>query len=263
MDRPFLIVSTFCFFLAFARTVAGLRSGVYRPARFNFFAIATGLALQTAFLSVRGHALGRCPLTNLFEVFIFLAWSVALVYLLVGPAYRLSLMGAFTAPLVFAIQTCALLAPIDLPARAKLPANPWLEFHASISLIAYGVFALACVAGLMYLVQERQLKTHELHSVFYHLPPLGDLFSAITRLLWLGFALYTAGMASGFFTGQPLPRVKMIWALAVWVLYGAILGARHLHRLAPKRVAALCVIAFSVAVTLLWGITFSSETHPL
>ena len=88
----------------------------------------------------------------------------------------------------------------------QLPPNSWLEFHASISMIAYGAFALACVAGLMYLVQERQLKTHQLHSIFYHLPPLTNLFTAITRLLWLGFALYTAGLVSGFFTGRPLPR---------------------------------------------------------
>ena len=35
-----------------------------------------------------------------------------------------------------------------------------------MSMIAYGAFALACVAGVMYLVQERQLKTHQLHSIF-------------------------------------------------------------------------------------------------
>ena len=90
-------------------------------------------------------------------------------------------MGAFTAPLVFLIQTFALLAPIDIPHQVRLPPNPWLEFHASMSMIAYGAFALACVAGVMYLVQERQLKTHQLHSFFYHLPPLTNLFAAITR----------------------------------------------------------------------------------
>src|SRR5207245_3448666 len=121
--------------------------------RFNFVAVGLGFIFQTAFLSVRGHALGRCPLTNLFEVFIFLAWSIALIYLMVGPTYRLSLMGAFTAPLVIGLQAFALLAPIDIPHEARLPANPWLEFHASISMIAYGAFALACVAGVMYLVQ--------------------------------------------------------------------------------------------------------------
>jgi len=238
-----------------------LRGGVFRPARFNFLVIGLGFVFQTAFLSVRGRALGRCPLTNLFEVFIFVAWSIALFYMLVGPAYRLSLMGAFTAPVVFLLQTFALVAPIDQQHRFKLPPNRWLEFHASFSTLAYGAFALACIAGVMYLVQERQLKTHHLHSLFYHLPPLPDLFGAITRLLWWGFALYTVGLVSGFFTGEPLPWPQVVWAIAVWVLYGLILQGRHWHRLAPRRVAALCIIGFSAALGLLWGITFTAQMH--
>ena len=259
MDRQLLIVSTVCFLAAIGRTIVALRAGIFRPGRFNFLSIGLGFIFQTAFLSIRGHALGRCPLTNLFEVFIFLAWSVALIYMLVGPAYRLSLMGAFTAPLVVLLQGFALLAPIDTRHPVKLPANPWLEFHASISLVAYGAFALACIAGVMYLVQERQLKTHQLHSIFSHLPPLTDLFAAITRLLWWGFALYTLGLTSGFFVGQPLPYVQVVCAFGVWLLYAAILQGRHLRRLAPKHVAALCIVGFSAALALLWGITFTAQ----
>src|ERR1700737_3254318 len=262
MDRPLLIASTLCFFTALLRTLCAAREGISLHGRFNFFAIGLGFTFQTAFLSIRGHALGRCPLTNLFEVFIFLAWSVALIYMLVGPAYRLSLMGAFTAPFVLLLQGFALLAPIDTPRTSRLPANSWLEFHASISLVAYGAFALACIAGVMYLVQERQLKTHQLRSIFYYLPPLTDLFGAITRPLWCGFALYTLGLLSGFFVGQPLPTAQVICAIAVWLLYAAILQGRHLRRLAPKRVAALCIIGFSVALTLLWGITFTAQMAP-
>ena len=261
MDRQLLIVSTVCFLAALVRSAIELRGGVFRPARFNFFAIGLGFIFQTGFLSVRGHVLGRCPLTNLFEVLIFVAWSIALFYMLVGPAYRLSLMGAFTAPLVFLIQSFALLAPIDTARRPNLPANPWLEFHASFSTLAYGAFALACIAAVMYLVQERQLKTHHLHSIFYHLPPLPDLFGAITRLLWWGFALYTVGLISGFFTGEPVPWAQVVWAIAVWVLYALILQGRYLHKLAPKRVAALCIVGFSAALTLLWGITFTAQMH--
>ncbi|MFL6589805.1 MAG: inner membrane protein YpjD [Chthoniobacterales bacterium] len=262
MERQFLLASTFCYLVAVAHTLATLRDGMFRPRRFNFMAIALGFVLQSGFLAVRGHALGRCPITNLFEVFVFLAWSVALIYLLIGPAYRLSLMGAFTAPLVLFIQGFALLTPIDIPHVTRVPANPWLEFHASMSMIAYGAFALSCVAGVMYLVQERQLKTHKLHSIFYHLPPLTNLFDAITRLLWLGFALYTAGLLSGFFTGGPLPRLKMVCAFAVWIFYGIILQGRHLQRLAPKRIAALCILAFTAAVSVLWAINFVSQTRP-
>ena len=263
MDRYLLITSTICFLAAVAHTVIELRRGVFHPLRFNFFAIGVGFLFQTAFLSVRGHQLQRCPITNLFEVFIFLAWSVALIYMLVGPAYRLSLMGAFTAPLVLLLQGFALIAPIDTRRPVSAPVNSWLEFHASISLVAYGAFALACIAGVMYLLQERQLKTHHLHSIFYDLPPLTNLFAAITGLLWWGFALYTVGIVSGFFTGHPLPRIQVISAIVLWLLYAAILQARHLKWLAPKRVAALCIIGFSAALALLWGITFTAELYPL
>jgi ABC-type uncharacterized transport system permease subunit len=264
VDRYLLIGSTLCFLAAVVHTVVELRGGVFRPMRFNFFAIGLGFIFQTAFLSVRGHALGRCPLTNLFEVFVFLAWSVALMYVVVGPLYRLSLMGAFTAPLVVLLQGFALVTPIDVRhPPVKLPANPWLEFHASISIVAFGAFALACIAGVMYLIQERQLKTHQLHSVFYHLPPLTDLFASVTRLLWWGFALYTLGIVSGFFTGHPLPRVQVVAAVVVWLLYALILQGRHLRWLAPKWVATLCIISFSVALALLWGIEFTAEMRPL
>ena len=261
MDRQLLVVSTICFLAAVVRMIVSWRAGIFRPGGFNFVAIGLGFILQMGFLSIRGHELRHCPLTNLFEVLIFLAWSVALIYLLIGPAYRLSLLGAFTAPLVFVIQAFALLAPIDVRHAVKLPVNGWLEFHASMSILAYGAFALACVAGVMYLVQERQLKEHQLRSIFYHLPPLSDLFAAITRLLWLGFALYTLGLVSGFFIGEPLPRIQIVFAFAIWFLYAAILQGRHLRRVAPRRIAALCIIGFGAALTLLWGISFTAQMH--
>jgi HemX protein len=256
LDRQLLIVSSLCYAAALLRSVLALRARVFRQSRFNFVMILFGFVLQTAFLGLRGHALGRCPITNLFEVLVFLAWSIALIYMIIGPAYRLSLMGTFTAPLVLLLQSFALLAPLDAPRTARLLPNAWLEFHASISLIAYGAFALACVAGVMYLVQERQLKTHELRSIFYQLPPLPNLFSAMIRLLWFGFILYSAGFVSGFFTGQPLPWTKITLAILIWIVYAAILFAPQLRSVAPRRVAAFCVLAFAAALSLLWSIEF-------
>ena len=256
MDRQLLILATVCYLAAIIRTSVSLRARVFRRSRFVFFTIALGFVLQTAFLSIRGHALGRCPITNLFEVLVFLGWSIALIYMLIGTAYRLSLMGAFTAPLVFLLQVTGLLLTIDTSSPRRLTPNSWLEFHASISIIAYGAFALACVAGAMYLVQERQLKTHQLRSIFYHLPPLPNLFSAMTRLLWFGFLLYSAGLISGFFVNEPLPWTKIALAIAVWILYGAILQSRYLRWVAPRRIATLSMLAFAVALSLLWSIEF-------
>ncbi len=259
MEHQLLIASTLCYFGAFLRTLLHLRDRVFHRSPFHFALILLGFLLQTAFLFVRGRAIGRCPITNLFEVLTFLAWSIALIYLVVGPAYRLSLMGAFTAPLVFLLQGVALISRLDVPPLGRLRPNTWLELHASVSMIAYGAFALAGVAGVMYLVQERQLKTHVLQSIFYQLPPLPNLFAAMSRLLSLGFILYTAGIVSGFFTGEPLPALKMSLALAVWLLYGAILVSRYFRSVTPRRIAALSVLAFAGALSLLWSIEFVSH----
>lgn len=254
MDRLLLVASTFCFLFGFAYTMYALGARTYRASRFNYGVILLGFIFQTGFLTVRGHAEGRCPLTNLFEVFIFLSWSVVLLYLLIGSTYRMSLMGLFTSPLVFVLQVFALLVANDTPA-VRAHASPWLEMHAALSIIAYGAFAMAGVAGAMYLAQERQLKTHHLHTVFFHLPPIADLAVAIHRLILAGFVLLTAGLLFGFKV-QPFEPVKVALGLGVWVIYGAILQTENLKKVSPRRVAILSVVAFSLTLTTLWGLNF-------
>lgn len=259
MERALLVASTFCFLLGFAYTMAALGAGSYRPSRYNFAATLCGFLLQTVFLVMRGHALKHCPITNLFEVFIFLCWSAVMLYLVTGPAYRLSLMGAFTSPLVFALQVFALLTlgDSDPAGRGRLPPNPWLEAHAALSVIAYGAFAVAGVAGAMYLAQERQLKTHRLGAIFFQMPPIADLAMALKRLLQIGFALLTAGLLAGFAVGAPAPKVA--WGLGVWLAYGAIIQAEWLKKVSPRRMAMLSVAAFSLTLLTLWGLNFIAD----
>jgi ABC-type uncharacterized transport system permease subunit len=237
----------------------GARS--FRPSRFNFVTIFSGFLCQTAFLIQRGQILGRCPLTNLFEVLIFLSWSIVLLYMIVGPAYRLSLLGTFTSPLVLILQLVALFSPWDtVSATASGAPNPWLEFHAAVSVVAYGAFAIACVAGVMYLAQERQLKSHHLHTIFFHLPPIADLATAIRRLILTGFGLLTGGLLAGFLVGLPLDAVKITAAIAVWLGYAVILYAGHWHKLSAHRLAQLSVVSFAMTLATLWTITFITET---
>lgn len=260
MDRLLLVISTFCFLLGFAYTMHALGARVYRASRLNFFAILTGFLCQTGFLYLRGQQVGRCPLTSLFEVLIFLTWSLVLFYLLIGPTYRLSLLGAFTSPLAFGLQVTALLLVKDTPVKVSVPVNPWMELHAAISMMAYGAFALACVAGVMYLIQERQLKTHHIRSIFFHLPPIRDLAVANGRLIFTGFALLAIGIGAGFMVGNWQSHAsKIAWSVGVWALYGVIIALSRGHRLSPRRVAWLSVGAFSLALVTLSGISFIGE----
>lgn len=261
MERTLLVISTLCFLFGLAYTLHALRSRVYRHSLLNLCAIFTGFCLQTAFLYLRGQQVGRCPLTNRFELLIFLSWSMVLLYLIIGPPYRLTLLGAFTSPLVFLFQASALLIPgIDLPRSFIGAPNAWLELHAAVSVVAYGAFALAGVAGVMYLAQERQLKTHQIHSFFYHLPPIQALAEANGRLLWTGFGLLTVGLVAGFAIGSfQTHLVKIVWSVGVWLLYGTILVAGLRHRVSGRRIAWLSVVAFSVALLTLSGLTFIAE----
>lgn len=260
MDRLLLVISTFCFLFGFGYTVRALGARAFKASRLNFFAMLTGFGCQTAFLYLRGQQVGRCPLTSLFEVLIFLSWALVLFYLLIGPAYRLSLLGAFTSPLAFGLQLVALLALKDAPARVNLPVDPWMELHAAVSILAYGAFALAGVAGVMYLAQERQLKTHHIHSIFFHLPPIRDLAVANGRLIFTGFVLLAVGIGAGFMVGNWESHAsKVAWSLGVWLLYGAIFFLSKGHRLSPRRVAWLSVAAFSVALVTLSGISYLRE----
>ncbi|MDD5260236.1 MAG: cytochrome c biogenesis protein CcsA [Methylacidiphilales bacterium] len=256
MDRILLLLSTFCFLMGFAYTMHALGARMYRASRFNFGAILCGFLFQTAFLMLRGHELKHCPLTNLFEVIIFLSWAVVLLYFLTGSAYRLSLAGAFTSPLVFTLQVFALLAPIDVPRRPEVQPNRWLELHAAVSVVAYGAFALAGVIGFMYLLQERQLKRHHLGTIFFHLPPIADLAVVLKRLLWTGFILLSAGLLSGFAVGSPIP--KIVWGVAVWLVYGVILLAEKWKKFSPRRIALLSLAAFALTLATLWGLNFIS-----
>lgn len=248
MERWFLITSTVCFFVGFAYSMFALGAGVERPSRWNFVVMAVGFALQTGFLQVRGQAVGRCPVTNLFEVLIFLSWAVVLLYFVVGGAFRLSLLGTFTAPLVFLLQVVAQGLPSAQAGPVyKKSAGMWPELHAAVSLMAYGAFALACVSGVMYLVQERLLKRHRLNSFFENLPPIAQLAVALQRVILVGFVLLTVGLVAGFLAGHTAAATILL-AVAVWMPYGLLILARKVHRLSPRRIAWMSVAAFAMAL---------------
>ena len=255
MDRLLLILSTLAFAGGVVHAVVALRAGRWKESRWQWVPMAGGFVLQTAFLSIRGQMHGRCPVTNLLEVFVFIAWSIVLLYFLVGSTYRLSLLGVFTAPLVAVVQTLALILPLDRAddgVSRPTSVNPMLELHAGISLIAYAAFALACITGVMYLLQERLLKRHRIGGLFYQLPPINGLAKVIRRLTLLGLVLLTIGLAISLAIGLSASQPKMVFGYSVWVLYAVMNLLMWRHVLSPRQTAWLAVTGFAVPFFSLW-----------
>lgn len=260
METILLPAATIFFLLSFGHTLFALGAGRVRPGRLNLVAMLAGFLLLSLDLWHRGRLQGACPIHSLFDVLVFMSWSTVLLYLLVGPAFRLSLLGAFASPLVFLLLLVAQIAPIGRVVSVRVKPDPWIEFHASVSLVAYGAFALASVASLMYLAQDRQLKRRQGGTLLYNLPPITDLAVANVRLLELGFGLLTVSVAIGFVSGMEVNTVKFFVSMAIWGLYAAVVVLRRLHSLPPRMAAVLSVAVFSVALVALPSIQYFSTS---
>ncbi len=253
-EKTALVVATVLFLGGFVDAFLSLRRGAYRHSWIAFGFIAGGFICQSLFLYWRGEELGRCPITNPFELMTFTGWAMVLFYFVVGSAYRLSLLGAFTAPLAFLMQVAALMKP-DTPAPAKGTPGMWTELHATLSLLAYGAFALAFVAGVMFLLQDRLLKTHTHLSLLRTLPPVQHLAKAMKRLLLTGTLILTAGIVAAYQMEKSPEAEKLVVVWVVWAAY-VLLGVYEQWRgMSSRRAAWAAAGCFLLAVVSLWFVT--------
>jgi len=259
-DRTYLWLAQAFYAASCLITIRRLRTAGGRPGlqRLNYVVMALGFALHTTFLYLRGQHLGRCPLTNLFETQAFVAWAAVLFFLLIGPSYRVSFLGAFTAPLVLVICLAALVSPIDVPHTQPITRSPWIEFHAAIAIVACGAFALAFVTSAMYLFQERQLKSRHLTSSFLLLPSIEQLDVIHFRLLIMGFVMLTVGMLGGMVSYRIVGHwtvPKIVWAALVWMLYGSLVFARGIRSVRGRKVAVMSMVSFALLLVGFWGVS--------
>lgn len=249
MGSYLLLAATLVFLLNFGATLYAFGAGRFRPGRVNLVATVTGFVLLSWDLWLRGQAVRGCPINTLHDILIFMSWAVVLIYIVVGTAYRLSLLGSFTSALVLVLLLFASLLPgARSGVLTHFARDPWIEGHAALSLVAYGAFALAALAGLMYRLQDRELKHRKGGTLLYNLPPITDLATANVRLLWLGFGLLTISFASGFVSRMPVNSTKFWASAAIWAVYGILLLLRKARHLPPRRMALLSVAVFVAAM---------------
>ena len=254
-ETAVLLPAALCYAGGFGYAVWSLRQGNYRPGRWTLVILGLGVILQTLFLHWRGRAIGGCPMTTPFELLTFISWSIVVLYFIIGPTYRLSLLGVFTAPLALIFQVSAFLRPDAFAAPVKkLTHSFWGELHAALALVSDGAFALASVAGVMFLLQDRQLKQHRISPVLRQLPPIHYLTRAIRGLLITGTVLLTVGILSAYrMVKQPPPeKLTIVWL--VWGLYAGLIAYESWRGMSARRAAATAAFGFLIPIISLWFI---------
>jgi len=253
-DRTWLWIAAACYLIGFiAGTIAVLQER--RQSRAVMYVIiSAGFTLQTFGLYLRGLAVKGCPLGNMFELFQFTAWSAIALYLVVGAAFRLSLLGYFTSLLAAAATALSLAVPAwDATRRVGVfGGNAWIEFHAAIALFSYGVFALLALTSVMFLLRNYSLKHKRLSGFFSFLPSIRDLETISLRLLTVGTGLLAGSLAVGAVywlrNTDTVNTTKLLATVSVWAAYAVAWSLRRGGRLYGQRLAWTCIVLFIAAL---------------
>jgi HemX protein len=269
-DRVLLWLGALLYLAGFMAGLLALlrRSSAPAPHAWLNALLVAGWITQMAGLYVRGLATGGCPLGNTFELVQFVAWSAMVVYFFVGTAFRVSLLGLFTAGYAAALALISLLIPPWDAVRGQkiFGANPWIELHAALAVFSYGVFGLLALTSLMQLLQNWSLKHKRLNGLFWFLPSVVQLDQINTRMLALGVLLLTFSLAVGaVWWRQDTASVdiaKLVVTIGVWAAYLGVLLLRWRTWLVSVRFAWVCLVMFILALLSL-GPVNSSRNHEI
>src|SRR3989304_5860856 len=136
----------------------------------------------------------RPPLGNTYEALSFFAWATVLVYLGLELRFRRKVIGAFVLPIVLLTALAAASVPKGSAVLSPAFRNTWVWLHVTFVLLGCAALALTCGVGLMYLLQERQLKSKSLGVIYYRSPSLGFFVGLGERAGPVGFPLLPAGL---------------------------------------------------------------------
>jgi HemX protein len=266
-DRHVFLLAVALYGLSMMYSVFLWRKGFRTADRVNYFVLLLGFALHTVAMIMRGFSFNRCPVNNLYEATIFIAWTIVGAYLVVGLLPRLRFFGAFASPVLFAIGVFALMPALDPPHGPKPEFSGGLAgLHATLILLAYGAFGLASVAAGMFLTQQHDLKFHKLRAVLSALPPIQRLEVVAARLVAVGFVLLTIGLAAGGRLPRPegvhyLKDAKVVWSVILWLLYLALLVGRWHFAQSGRRFTIGVIGVFVFVLLTFWGTNLLSGIH--
>ncbi len=277
-EPTLLTVAYFCFLAATVVYVLHLIRGNVWIARgvtgiglIGFLALSGGLV-------VRGIQAGHWPLTSTYEFCLVFVWSIVSVYLLLEWDMGTRAGGPFVLAIAFLLFTYARVG-IPTGAKAVQPLLPslrtlWLQLHVVTAALAYGSFATACGAGIMYLSKEFSIRRSEAQGeggtasdagetrpyAFEPLPALSLIdkfgFRAVSfGYPWLTLAIITGAIWAQIAWGRYWNwDIKETWALITWLVYTLFLHARVLKGWRGRPVALLSIAGFIVVLFTFLGV---------
>jgi ABC-type transport system involved in cytochrome c biogenesis permease subunit len=216
--------------------------------------LASGILLQYFDLLERSRWIHSVPYNDLHGSMSLFAWLLGITYLGLEIFHRQRSVGAFVALLLVVwIALLGLLASAEVPAPP--PARGVLfAFHVTLNTWAYAAFALSFVLSLIYLVQDRLLRSRRLGSPFWRFPALDVLDRMARSSVYVGLGALILGVVMGLISqhrlsgGYSWGDPKVIVTLAILVAYVGYLRLSRSATWRGARAALLCAVNFVIVL---------------
>ena len=219
---------------------------------------AVGFISHTVALVIRIVEVSSTVPPSFSDALSFFSWMIILVFVLVEFRHRIHVLGSFMVPLALVSLVSSAALPETVPTLQPVFKTLW--FHVTLSMLGTVGFTVAFVAGVMYLIQDRLLKSKQFNVLYSKLPALDFLDHLNQQSIVLGFPLLTLGIVTGaisaeFARGSYVSwNPEQIWALVTWVFYFIVLLGRLTVGWRAKRAAYLTVIGFACVILTLVGV---------
>ncbi|HEY6945634.1 MAG TPA: cytochrome c biogenesis protein CcsA [Candidatus Acidoferrum sp.] len=247
-----LFISTVAAYgLSFALYLVFLKTGKALTGRLGSLLLAAGLVTHYFALLDRARGFGphAVPYHDLYGAMSLFGWLLALTYLGLELYHRQRSVGALVLPFILVFFVAAHLAPAD---RLSPPDahGPTFAFHVTLNILAYSAFALSFVLSLIFLIEERFLRSHNMGDVVWRLPPLELLERMSRSSVLVGLVSITVGTSFGFLWVYRLSDKysfydpKYAVTLLVLILYAAYFGLARTTAWRGARASKLCVFNF-------------------
>lgn len=218
--------------------------------------VGLGFIFQFFGLILRSAETGHGPYTSPYEYSLFLSWTIILSYFFVEFKYRIRDLGVVVVPVAFFIMLYAFFLPQESnPTSSSM--RFWLTIHRTLSMLGYGAFTIAFGASVMYLVQEKLLKTKHIGPLSQRLPSLEILDNLIHWIIAIGFPIFTIGFITGSIWIGKTKGTYLAWdvqktlpLLITWFIYGSLFFGRITAGWRRKKAALISIVGFfSVIIT--------------
>jgi ABC-type transport system involved in cytochrome c biogenesis permease subunit len=245
---PFLYV--FSFIIYFYDFMKGGKQFANSKRLFLFLT----LLIHLIYLVLRTIAFDHMPITNVFEIFTVLAFSISFSYFILELLTDVRGTGPFIIVISIVFQVISSVFIEDLVQVKDILRSNLLGVHVISALLGYSGITISAVYGFLYLTLYKEIKLNKFGLIFNRLPNLEILEKLSFFGAVFGFVLLTLAIIIGVIW---LPRAfpdfsyvdpKLIGTSIVWLLYGIGIISKIMGKWRGKKVVSLSIVGFIIAI---------------